>query len=48
LFEIRVLRRLFGLRRQEVTGGWGKLYIEELHDLYSSSYVIKVVKSRIG
>jgi hypothetical protein len=36
VFENRVLRRIFGLKRDEVTGGWRKLHKEELHNLYSS------------
>jgi hypothetical protein len=36
VFENRVLRRISGPKRQEVTGGWRKLNNEELHDLYSS------------
>jgi len=41
-----VLRRLFGPKRDEVTGEWRKLRNEELNDLYSSSSVIRVIKSR--
>jgi hypothetical protein len=41
-----VLRRIFGPKRDEVTGGWRKLH-EELHNLYSSSSIIKTTKSRI-
>jgi hypothetical protein len=40
VFENRVLRRIFGLRRDEVTGGWRKLHNEELHNLYSSPNII--------
>jgi hypothetical protein len=36
VFDNRVLRRIFGLKRDEVTGGWRKLHNEELHKLYSS------------
>jgi hypothetical protein len=36
VFENKVLRRIFGPKRDEVTGGWRKLHNEELHDLYSS------------
>jgi hypothetical protein len=36
LFENRVLRRIFGTKRDEVTGGWRKLHNEELHNVYSS------------
>jgi hypothetical protein len=46
VFENRVLRRIFGPKRDEVTGGWRKLHNEELHNLYSSSSVIKLIKSR--
>jgi hypothetical protein len=45
-FENRVLRRLFGPKRDEVTGGWRKLYNEELHNLYSSQSIIRMIKSR--
>jgi hypothetical protein len=46
VFENRVLRRIFGLRRDEVTGDWRKLHNEELHDLYSSPNIIRMIKSR--
>jgi hypothetical protein len=46
VFENRVLRRIFGLRRDEVTGKWRKLHNEELLDLYSSPSVIRMIKSR--
>jgi hypothetical protein len=39
-----LLRRLFGPKREEVAGGWKKLFNEELHDLYSPPYIIGVVK----
>jgi hypothetical protein len=42
----RVLRRIFGPKRDEVTGGWRKLHNEELHNLYSSPSIVKVIKSR--
>jgi hypothetical protein len=45
VFENRVLRRIFGPKRDEVTGEWRKLYNEELHDLYSSPS-IKIIKAR--
>jgi hypothetical protein len=45
-FEIRVLRRIFGPKRKEVTGGWRKLHNEELHNLYSSPGIIRMIKSR--
>jgi hypothetical protein len=43
-FENRVLRRIFGPERDEVTGGWRKLYNEELHNLYSSPSVIRMIE----
>jgi hypothetical protein len=46
VFENRVLRRIFGPKRDEVTGEWRKLHNEELHDLYSSSSIIRMIKSR--
>jgi hypothetical protein len=46
VFENRVLRRIFGPKRDEVTGEWRKLHNEELHDLYSSSSIIRIIKSR--
>jgi hypothetical protein len=46
VFENRVLRRIFGPKRDEVTGGWGKLHNEELHNLYSFPNIIRVIKSR--
>jgi hypothetical protein len=45
VFENKVLRRIFGLKRDEVMGGWRKLH-EELHKLYSSSIIIRMIKSR--
>jgi hypothetical protein len=45
VFENRVLRRIFGPKRDEVTGEWRKLHNEELHNLYSSPYIIRQVKS---
>jgi hypothetical protein len=41
-----VLRRTFGPKKDEVTGGWRKLYNKELHDFYSSPSIIKIIKSR--
>jgi hypothetical protein len=41
-----VLRREFGLKRDEVTGGWRKLHNEELHKLYSSPNIIRMIKIR--
>ena len=46
VFENRVLRRIFGLKRDEVTREWRKLYNEELNDLYSSPNIVWVVKLR--
>jgi hypothetical protein len=46
VFENRVLRRIFGPKRDEVTGGWRKLHYEELHNLYSSPSIIRMIKSR--
>jgi hypothetical protein len=42
VFENRMLRRIFGLVRGEVTGGWRKLHNEELHNLYSSPNIIRM------
>jgi len=44
--RLRVLRRLFGPKRDEVTGEWRKLHNEELSDLYSLPNIVRVVKSR--
>jgi hypothetical protein len=46
VFENRVLRRIFGPKRDGVTGGWRKLQDEELHNLYSSPSIIIIIKSR--
>jgi hypothetical protein len=46
VFEIRVLRRVFGPKRDEVTGECRKLHKEELNDLYSLPKIVRVVKSR--
>jgi hypothetical protein len=46
VFENRVLRRIFGLKRDEVTGDWRKLHNKELHKLYSSPNIIRMIKSR--
>ena len=46
LFENRVLRRIFGPKRDEVTGEWRKLHNVELTDLYSSPSLVRVIKSR--
>jgi hypothetical protein len=46
VFENRVLRRIFGPEKDEVTGEWGKLLNEELRDLFSSSSKIRIIKSK--
>jgi hypothetical protein len=46
VFENKVLRKIFGPKRDEVTGGWRKLYNEELCDLYSLPSTIRILKSR--
>jgi hypothetical protein len=45
VFENSLLRRIFGPKRDEVTGGWRKLHNEELHNLYSSPSIIRMIKS---
>jgi hypothetical protein len=46
VFENSVLRRIFGPKKDEVTGDWRKLHNEELHNLYSSPSMISLIKSR--
>jgi hypothetical protein len=46
VFENRMLRRIFGPKRDGVMGGWRKLHNEELHNLYSSPSIIRIIKSR--
>jgi hypothetical protein len=46
VFENRVLRRIFGPKRDDVTGELRKLHSEELHDLYSLPSIIRIIKSR--
>jgi hypothetical protein len=46
VFENRVMRRIFGPKRDEETGEWRKLHNEELRDLYSSPSIIRIIKSR--
>ena len=47
VFDNRVLRRIIGPRRNEVTGEWRKLHKEELNDLYCSPNIVRVIKSII-
>jgi hypothetical protein len=46
MFGNSLLRRIFGQRSDDVTGGWRKLYNEELHDLYFSASIFKIIRSR--
>jgi hypothetical protein len=46
VFENRVLRGVFGPKREEVTGEWRRLHNEELHDLFCSPNIVQVIKSR--
>jgi len=46
VFENSVLRRIFGPKRDEVTGEWWKLHNEELNDLHCSPNIVRVIKSR--
>jgi hypothetical protein len=46
VFENKVLRKIFGPKPEKVTGEWRKLHIEELHDLYSSTNVFRMIKSK--
>jgi len=46
VFQNRLLRRIFGSKRDEVTGEWRKLHNQELYDLYSSPNIVQVIKSR--
>jgi hypothetical protein len=46
VFENRVLRRIFGPRRDELTGGWRKLHNEKLHILYFSPSIVKIIRTR--
>ena len=47
VFEIEVLRKIFGPKRGEITAEWRRLHNEELHGLYSSPNIVRVIKSRI-
>jgi hypothetical protein len=46
VFGDKMLRRIFGTERDEVTGGWRKLHNEELHNLYSAPNIIRMIKTR--
>jgi hypothetical protein len=46
MIENTVLRRIFGLKRNKITGEWRRLYNEELHELYSPLNIMRVLKSR--
>jgi hypothetical protein len=46
VFENSILRRILRSKRNEIMGGWRKLHVEELHDLYTSPDVIRMIKSR--
>jgi hypothetical protein len=46
VFENRVLRKIYGPKRDEVTGAWRNMHNEELHGLYSSPSIIRIIKSR--
>jgi hypothetical protein len=46
VFRNRMLRKIFGPKRDEMTGGWRKLHNEELHGLYSSPSIVRVIKAR--
>jgi hypothetical protein len=46
VFENRVLRRISGMKRDQVTGGWRQLHNEELHNLYSSPSIIRMITLR--
>jgi hypothetical protein len=46
MFENRVLRTIFGPKREEVAEGWRRLHNEELHNLYALPHIVRVIKSR--
>jgi hypothetical protein len=46
MLENRVLMKIFGLKLDEVAGGWRKLYNEDMHNLYSSPSIIRIIKLR--
>jgi hypothetical protein len=47
VYENRVLRRILGIKREEVAGGWRRLNNNELHNFYASPNLIRVIKSRM-
>jgi hypothetical protein len=47
VYENKVLRRIFGSKRDKVKAGWRKLHNEELRDLYSTPSIIRIIKSRM-
>jgi hypothetical protein len=47
VFKNTVLKRIFGPKREEMAGGWKRLHNEELHDLYTSPNIIRVMKLRM-
>jgi hypothetical protein len=46
VFENRVLRRIFGPKREKVARGWRKLHNKELHNFYTSPIIVRLIKSR--
>jgi hypothetical protein len=46
VYENRVVRRIFGHKREDVMGSWRRLHNEELHNLHTSQYIIRIIKSR--
>jgi hypothetical protein len=46
VFENKSVQRIFGLKRDEMIGGWRKLHNEELHNLYSLLHIVRMMKSR--
>jgi hypothetical protein len=47
VFQNRVLRGIFGRKREEVVGGWRRLHNEELHDLCASPNIVRVIESKM-
>jgi len=47
VIEIKVLRKIYGPKRAEITAEWRRLHNEKLHELYSSPNIVRVIKSRI-